>query len=48
MDRWLSKGPAPKIRAAVAVWEGWEMSNERWKHSGSLNAKVELEAVKGE
>ena len=47
-DRWLSESPAPKISAAVAVKEEWDMSKERRKHSPSFKAKVALEAVKGE
>jgi len=43
-----NEGPAPKISAAVAVKEEWDMSKERRKHSPSFKAKVALEAVKGE
>ena len=46
-DRWLSESPAPKISAAVAVKEEWDMSKERRKHSPSFKAKVALEAVRG-
>ena len=48
MDNWISEDPAPKIPAAVAVEEEWEMSKERRKHSPGFKAKVALEAVNGE
>ena len=44
----LSESPAPKISAAVAVKEEWDMSKERRKHSPSFKAKVAVDAVKGE
>ena len=48
MDKWLSEDPAPKLNAAVAAKEEWEMSQGRRKHSPAFKAKVALEAVKGE
>ena len=47
-DRWLSESSAPKISAAVAVKEEWDLSKQRRNHSPSFKAKVALEAVKGE
>ena len=33
LDKWLSEGPAPKLRAVFAAKEKWEMSKGRRKHS---------------
>ena len=46
--RWSIEGPAPKLIAAVAVMEEREISKERRKHNPTFEAKVALEAVKGE
>ena len=48
MDSWLSESSAPKILAAVAVEEEWDMSKGRRKHRPAFKAKVALEEVKGE
>ena len=41
-----SESPTPKLRAAVAANEEWEMSKERRKHSPTFKANVAVEAVK--
>ena len=44
----LSESPAPKLRAAVAVWKEKDMAQGRRKHSPAFKARVALDAVKGE
>ena len=47
MNKWLSEGTAPKLRAAVAAKEQQEMSIGTRKHSPASEAKVAQEAMKG-
>ena len=48
LDKWLREGPAPKLKAAVAAKEEWEVSKGRRKHSPLFTARVALEAVRGD
>ena len=43
-----SEGLAPKLKAAVAAGEEWEMSQGRRKHSPAFKARVAVGAGKGE